>query len=484
MAAAAARVHPGEEGVAAGRDGVAESKGADAATAQDAGGLAPPVAVAPSGRTGVEVVLLEEESKDGFLYVGAVTTVTLYSRLDDAGEAAGAEAAAAAPSRSAADSVRERLRLVLGANPWLTGHLERASKKERVRLVYDDVEPTDASVASVFEVAAEADLALGVPLATSYGDAETFRAVSAALIKSRANVPPGMKQLNKGAPVSRFTVVTDLVDAPRFAFALVASVSHTVADGYTYYALMNMLSARAPVGTLRVARKEHYSADWARAVGADVHSMVFGTTFAMNYAGTMLFHGKPRVHLRLVDGEVVAAAKRAVKDAGVSGVKFVSTNDVVTSAVGRLLRARLLVMAINFRRRLRDVEEVDAGNYEGSLVFNPEDYQSPALIRKALVAGARGAGGPTFVRASSGDGDTKPTPLPSGCELLHCRIAMVTNWATFARDVEVEGHRQELHMPVLETSGVGVPLEMVVLWRPREGQVGVAFLTRCATADA
>ena len=51
------------------------------------------------------------------------------------------------------------------------------------------------------------------------------------------------------------------------------------------------------------------------------------------------------------------------------GVAFVSTNDILTSSFAKSIRARICMMAINFRNRIQSLVDGDAGNYGvGSLI--------------------------------------------------------------------------------------------------------------------
>merc|ERR1719487_702579 len=100
----------------------------------------------------------------------------------------------------------------------------------------------------------------------------------------------------------------------------------------------------------------------------------------MNYAGNMMFGGKPRVKAFYVDTDKVEAAKKTS-----SGTDFVSTNDVLTAFWGRLTGARLVEMSVNFRGRLPELAADDAGNYEGCILFSTGDFEDgPASIRRAL----------------------------------------------------------------------------------------------------
>lgn len=56
---------------------------------------------------------------------------------------------------------------------------------------------------------------------------------------SGAKIPQGRKLVNKGLPVSKLTIAS----AGAAGFAVIFSMSHTIANGGTYYQILNMISA-------------------------------------------------------------------------------------------------------------------------------------------------------------------------------------------------------------------------------------------------
>jgi hypothetical protein len=103
----------------------------------------------------------------------------------------------------------------------------------------------------------------------------------------------------------------------------------------------------------------------------------------MNYVGNMLFGGKPRAKAFYIDPDKVQEAK-GQSSCGAGGTQFVSTNDVVTAFWGRVTNARIVEMAVNFRRRFPELKDDDAGNYEGCILYSTGDFADAASIRKAL----------------------------------------------------------------------------------------------------
>ena len=83
-----------------------------------------------SAETPAEVTLLKEEGSM-MAYCGAVTTITFFT------------------GPAPVEALRERLALVVAANPWLGGRLVRGKGEKRMRLVFDPAGPLRDGLFSV-----------------------------------------------------------------------------------------------------------------------------------------------------------------------------------------------------------------------------------------------------------------------------------------------------------------------------------------------
>ena len=92
------------------------------------------------------------------------------------------------------------------------------------------------------------------------------------------------------------------------------------------------------------------------------------------------------------------------------------------------------------------------------LAYTPRDYASPSLIRRSVT-------GPQYFRASG-------APLPSNLEHLAATYGAITNWATFARPLEIDGV-QQLHLPLLDWNASTPPsvFGAMVVFRPKAGRL-------------
>ncbi len=121
------------------------------------------------------------------------------------------------------------------------------------------------------------------------------------------------------------------------------------------------------------------------------------------------------------------------------------------------------MMAVNFRGRVEGAGESDVGNYEDLVSYTPADYRSPELIRLSI-------GEAPFTRAGGGT-------LPTNVQHLAATYGAVTNWATFAKTLDLGPGcgRQDLHLPLFDWNK-STPASVVgamVIFRPKEGRLGV-----------
>mmetsp|Transcript_38762 Transcript_38762/g.53850 ORF Transcript_38762/g.53850 Transcript_38762/m.53850 type:complete len:195 (-) Transcript_38762:23-607(-) len=130
-------------------------------------------------------------------------------------------------------------------------------------------------------------------------------------------------------------------------------------------------------------------------------------------------------------------------------IPFVSTNDIVTSGLLQCMKMDFAVMAINLRNRIDGVTSDLAGNYENCIIYSAKDCSTPANIRKSLSS------------PQNWSGDDK---TPKFIQSLRCRIPLVTNWATFYKDVLVPESVQMLHFPLTEPGRPGYG--SVIIFKP------------------
>lgn len=407
-------------------------------------------------------VLYEELTKQesAQLTIGPSITTTTFFRGD---------------FEKAAAALAARAEAVVGANPWLAGSLVKQGRKLQLAYTKGWIPAGSGSGPSfaTAELLNPSKRGAGVAKKALKVDSTMgFAKLCAAVSGTAAEIQPGSALIDKKAPLLALTLAKDAL-RPHDTFAVVFSISHVIADGFTYYKILSMLSAGAPVAALSVTRKHQIGEQLKVAMGKAEEKFANSGAVIYNVMTTMLCScAKPLIENFQLDVEQIEAEKEKHKSAasgsaasGDAAAPFVSTNDILCSKIAAAFRARAFLMPMNFRVKLPDFDELDAGNYEGALVFGPEDYASPALIRQTLRSGA-----PAFKRCSG-------RPLPGAFASMRCKLGMVTNWVfPFFDELLVEGAEQLLHLPHCDVKMV--PFDVCVVYRARKGRLGVCFFTR------
>ena len=344
--------------------------------------------------------------------------------------------------------VRLRFLPIIAANPWLAAQLVSGPAMQ-----YDASGSAEDACSRVFS--ATQNVAI-------HPNAE-YNALSVACAALGVG---GAKDLFKsGAPVGKLVCI----DVSPTCVALLWSVSHAVADGYTYYRLINMLAENVAVEALapqRVALKT-FTADIRASLGVEEEKWVADSPVLIkNIIMGMTRDAKCRLAAYTVDPAKVAALKAAA--AAESGAQpYVSTNDVITSHFFKACDARLGLMATNMRGRIACATGSMSGNYEHTPVYDAESFASPNAIRASLTAA------PGRVRRVGG----RPK-LPQWCE--SCPLAMITSW-DFPFKVLWPGATQTLHLPTNPMPADKIPLDIAVPFRPTPDSLAVLYFAKRAT---
>lgn len=367
-------------------------------------------------------------------------------------------------STQASIAIASRLAAVVAANPWLKGTLEKNKSKASAGLYL--VHPTEDDLENATAGLFNATIRGGKPCESPVLD-ETmaFNHVSKAVAGTSAEVLRGSACIGNREPLLALTVLPD-AKRPDDTFAVIFSLSHVIADGFTYYKLLSMISRGGPVEALNAMRKHSFEEQARTAQGLEEVKWLSSCGFICNAVCGAVCSRKPVFESYYVDEGRIRERKAAAVAGGGADVEFVSTNDVLCSDFCVAVRAGALLMPINFRERLQDITPADAGNYEGLLVFGSGDFANASLIRKTLRSGFS-----PFSRSGGG-------ALPGCCEMVcSVYVSIVINWTfQFFQEVEVEGCEHMIHMPICPLEGQ--PFEGAIIYRPRRGETAVAILSR------
>eukprot|EP00927_Polykrikos_kofoidii_P077805 TRINITY_DN74709_c0_g1_i1.p1 TRINITY_DN74709_c0_g1~~TRINITY_DN74709_c0_g1_i1.p1 ORF type:complete len:422 (+),score=70.22 TRINITY_DN74709_c0_g1_i1:115-1380(+) len=348
--------------------------------------------------------------------------------------------------------LKQRLAEVIAVNPWMVGTLVRDKNLhgKLAALRYSKEGPPQLD--TYFEVSDSLQIAEDMP----------YEQLAKIVAKSSAHIPAGTKLLNKPLPVSRLTI------APRSkgsdGFVVIFSMSHVIGNGYVYFALLNMLSAKSDVIALNAKRKQELSNKGPDLVGKrEYDSHLSGPTILNGigaFMGMKCCGKKPKLFCYLVDDDKLNAAVAEAKSIPGAPEK-ISMNDILTSGYGQLVRPRLLTMAIDYHGKIEGLAEEDAGNYHSGLIYDPNGYATPAAIRDSLT------GSMPLSRAA----------LPCCCARMCCKMATITNWASVMKDdFCIPNCTQTLIIPYVDASMV--PVDVAIVFKAGPGKTGMMLFAK------
>jgi len=345
--------------------------------------------------------------------------------------------------KAAAEILKARLAPILEANPWLTGRVVQRNGK--LLLMYS--KSNNIMIEEYIHILSPEDspLSRDTPL-------DKLGAASSKLL-----VTNGPTQ-----SLLQVTVVPSHND-PSTYFGVVVSMSHIVADGYTFYAIHNMLCSGDKVQSLIVERISDTHETQVAAMGKDEYAYLKSAGYILNMVGGLVwskFLPAYRVQTKYVrvDRAVMSKIKKLLASLD-KNVPYISTNDVLTSWFLRKSGCRHGLLVVNWRDKLAGHTPNHAGNYENVLYYGRDDSTTPTLIRQSLNKLKR----------------TKSECMPSFWERVSGSNATVTNWASFAKPNVIEGCKEELHVPLYDLASI-LPCTMAVLCIFRAGPQGLALL--------
>lgn len=344
---------------------------------------------------------MEGEAK-GAIRATSINTITFYS------------------GKLSKEKIRLKLNAIIAANPWLLTRLVNSKEFGDVCALYPEQFDPLSDSHSCFQTLIDDSISPSVP----YEDL---------LLKLKvAIVPQGIECLDKDFDQFKVTLIEIKPDQE---YALVVSMSHTIADGHTFYQVYSMLDKGVSVAALEFRRRQDFIDVFRDICGQRYYSWLISPCFIVGILRTMLSLPLPSVTGFSVDKTAIDAAKRANSTA-LPKDKFLSTNDILTQWFFRLCGRSHGMMAFNFRGRIPTFSNSLAGNYEAMMLFSEKEFASPIGIRESLT---------TF---------NKDVRHPTAWETMDFNIPVVTNWSSFFADVHLEdGAVPTLHFPLISTVG-------------------------------
>jgi len=268
--------------------------------------------------------------------------------------------------------LKDRLTTICKANPWLVGRLVRNKKIHKNVLLKIPQPLSEADVDAL--ICDDTDNNL-----SSISTETPYETIVDTLHKSKLVVGPGYKLVGKeDLRVSKFTL-TKVADGK---VALVVSITHSIADGHTYYKIMSMLSS-GYVEELSATRKHDFIPKSIEAIGKKEGSYLQSFSFMLCCIKSMLSGPKATLEARYIDQDKVKELKATYNNEE----GFISTNDILTSSFSQATNADLTLMAINLRGRVEDTNDEDAGNYSLVVLHDKESTTTPSSVRQLLSNG-------------------------------------------------------------------------------------------------
>jgi len=360
-------------------------------------------------------------------------------------------------------NIKDRMKLICEANPFLVGRIVKDRKKHNRLLCAVPKEISEDDIDAIFFTKNQSleKMSSSVP----YSDIGKIMDESGAIVKT------GHKLVNKDDRMAKLTFVP-VNDGKEYALCF--SLAHVVADGFTYYKILSMLSPSVKIESLQMERLDNFEDVIDEAIGVGENKLLKSPFLFLDVIAAWAFcKSKPtQVAANFVDKAKIAKTKAAAKSRHPCENPnfYVSTNDIISSTYAMETGAEFFLMALNLRSRVKNVTESHAGNYESFLYYDKESIETSDAIRKSLM------GGPPFKRCSG-------RPIPSlSKQIKGIKKAFITSWAFSSFDADLclwnsEGSPSslvQLHLPVYNVTHMP-PLEWCIVFKPRKGELAVIF---------
>lgn len=398
--------------------------------------------------TAIKVTLMSHEQST-MAMVPAVTTITRFS----------------CNGVSPESFLWSKIADLLLTNPWLAGRL-KTNKEDGLHLSYEPITP-NCSVKTIAKTASRHFTVIDdmeLPEGLTYDELEKKL--------KHLQVKSGNDCSNKDEALFKVTLInvrnsTDVV--------LVFSMSHVLADGFTFYKLQNMLDRNTPVTAMEVVRSTRYEMEIQK---LKKQPEFMGPTALLGMISCSLFRSPMRMYVVQVNPAWIEAQKEAFRarraqlpNTTKNGVTFVSTNDILTAWHNKICRTDLSLMSINCRNRVPSFTDKWAGNYENGIMYNtPGDGHTPEAIRQSLQ---------TFRNASN--------TLPSTWKLLQWNTSITTNWCSFYQQINISDAATgcectyKTHLPVINSKDLSFFREGMCAFKIDANRIGLFIFTRILT---
>ncbi len=335
--------------------------------------------------------------------------------------------------------IHERFQQIVSTNPWLKGSCSKG-KKGQIHLNFDTNE-TDVNPL-IFSGQAPNSLSENSNYTDILSACEPYI------------VEKAFKLYNKKDRLTKLVILN--LDDKRFL--LMFSLSHLIGDGHTFYQIFNMLSSQSEVIGLDVTRKNEI--EQARDIIPKSNANFIFSPRMLFWAITRAFSRKKmRIDSFELNHTYLQQQKLVTKESGI--VPFVSTNDILSSSYAQLTDSNAMIMAVNFRNRIPDITNKDAGNYEDFLVIDKETSSTSEKIRTLI---------------SDLKNEVPKIRLPKGSAKSKSNPVLITNWAGFSQPLLIENAKSLVHMPLYTSKEI--TFDSCIVYCPQGDKVSVLLFMK------
>jgi len=322
-------------------------------------------------------------------------------------------------------NVKERVLKLLASNPWLASKIIKANKE--VMMEFDESKTPEELIDQI--LIQDMDLCIDETMAYN----QMRKAIEKHVVAT------GNKLLKTGGYVTKISLLSHKINNTS-GVAVLFSISHVPADGYTYYKLLNAFFDPSQMTAMNYQRKFEAVDKIEDFIGKTNYRFTSSAPMIVNVLKNLLFGKKVEYFSRFVDEEKVGTIKDAYAADENSEFPFISTNDVITSSHCNATNSRLCMSAINLRNRIEGMDNEDAGNYEFVLLLDQKHAGTPEAIRRTL--------------SSKGQFEPNDGRLPGVLEALKSNITLVTNASGFIEDYKLGDLKQILHLPIFNPKSI------------------------------
>jgi len=354
--------------------------------------------------------------------------------------------------------IEDRVRQITAVNPWLSSRLKIVSSG--VKAIYNSQAPRDIKVKEE---------------RLRKFNAQSYQAIVDAIAPFR--VKTGRECVDTSEFLFKVTLLTvpSLSGGDIEAVVIVVSLSAVLGDVHTYYQILNMLQPSADLTALIPERIVEHPIFVKDHLGKAENDWLGSGTFRMGEVLSKLTSMKSVANVYEVDTtDYIQQRKTESKQ---EYDERVSTHDILTSWFMAHCGCTTGLMYIDFRWREERLTASMAGNYSHRIIYRPDDYQRPGLIRRSIQTLQRCGRHPQVSRRKESYFVSVFTPLPGIVSTLRNNTALVSNWKTSACSLRFQNCSLIRHLPVIDFQEEPYKNYMVV-FSPMDGKTGVIISTR------